>query len=186
MLINNYEKLFLWKTNDKILAFLIKHAQGTRKERERTVRAMKMANIRESKRVASSSTSERTNYTTNSNRNRRLKKKEQIFNVAHRRSNQFAVLVPACVHTLLNFSFFSLHISTVCTSFSTIFSLLYSSHSLFCVHFSLYASSWVLRIEQWTNCAGLIDAIIAWDTSITRCYIGTCTLRGINTTRIKC
>lgn len=106
MLINNYEKLFLWKTNDKILAFLIKHAQGTRKERERTVRAMKMANIRESKRVASSSTSERTNYTTNSNRNRRLKKKEQIFNVAHRRSNQFAVLVPACVHTLLNFSFF--------------------------------------------------------------------------------
>lgn len=79
------------------------------------------------------------------------KKEKQIFNVAHQRHG-------ACC------SFFL--ISMVCTSFSTIFSLL-----LFvsCVHNR--ASKSVKKRKIRNELLRLIDAIITWETSITRCYM---------------
>lgn len=120
MLINNYEKLFSWKTNDKILAFVIKHAHTHTEKFVSGIREWEIYSDEE--RIASSaSTASTTTETTHSKiAADGLKMKEQIFNVAHRRSNQ-RHNSDANVHTLLNFFF--LHISKVCTSFGTIFSL---------------------------------------------------------------
>lgn len=123
MLINNYEKLFLWKTNDKILAFLIKHAHTHTHNRTANnwVRNGDGKYIHEGERVASSAQTNDTTITADGwrRRNKFLMSLTVVVVVS------VIIIVVESAHTQCQCAhaaqFF--HISTVCTSFSTIFSL---------------------------------------------------------------